>query len=64
MPAEDAGTVGDFIDEVRRLRRSADDDVIALRIQDLEVLATASGQQLPQFLERLRPALAPPTSHG
>ena len=64
VPAEDAGTVGDFIDEVRRLRRSAEDDVIALRIQDLEVLATASGQQLPQFLERLRPALAPPTSRG
>src|SRR5262245_7564903 len=39
VPADDAGTIGDFIDEVRRLRGNANSDVIALRIQDLEVLA-------------------------
>ena len=61
VPADDAVTVGGFIDEVRRLRGNSDGDVIAIRIQDLEVLATASGQQLQQFLEHLRPALARPT---
>ena len=64
VPADDAGTVGDFIDVVRRLRGNSDGDVITIRVQDLEVLATASGHQLQQFLERLRPALAGPTSPG
>ena len=58
LPADDAGTVGGFIDEVRRLRGNSNGDVITIRIQDVEVLATASGHQLQQFLDRLRPALA------
>jgi transcriptional regulator with XRE-family HTH domain len=64
LPADDAATLGGFIDEVRRLRGNSDDDVIAIRIHDVEVLATATGHPLPQFLERLRPAFAAPTLPG
>lgn len=58
LPEEEAGTVGEFIDEVRRLRGDVDDETITIRIQDLEVLATVSGRQLDQFLDHLGPALA------
>ena len=50
--------VGGFIQKVRDLRGDSDDEVITVRIQDLEVLATVSGHQLAEFLEHLGPALA------
>ena len=40
------------------LRGDSDDEVITVRIQDLEVLATVSGHQLGEFLDHIEPALA------
>jgi transcriptional regulator with XRE-family HTH domain len=57
LPSDEAGTIGDFIEEVRRLRGSSNGETITIRIEDLEVLATVTGQQLRDFLEHLRPAL-------
>ena len=57
LPSDEAGTIGDFIEEVRRLRGSPNGETITIRIEDLEVLATVTGQQLGDFLEHLRPAL-------
>ena len=58
LPQDEAGAVTGFIEEVRRLRGNTDHETITIRIQDLEVLATASGHPLHEFLERLGPALA------
>jgi transcriptional regulator with XRE-family HTH domain len=58
LPIEEADAVGGFIQKVRDLRGDADDEVITLRIQDLEVLATVSGHELREFLDHLEPALA------
>lgn len=57
LPSDEAGTIGDFIEEVRRLRGNSDGQTITIRIEDLEVLATVTGHQLWEFLEHLRPAL-------
>ncbi len=51
LPVEEADVVGDFIQKVRDLRGDSDDEVITVRIQDLEVLATVSGHQLGEFLD-------------
>jgi transcriptional regulator with XRE-family HTH domain len=58
LPVEEADVVGDFLQKVRRLRGDSDDEVIRVRIQDLEVLATVSGHQLGEFLDHIEPALA------
>ena len=58
LPVEEANVVGGFIQKVRDLRGDADDEVITVRIQDLEVLATVSGHELREFLDHLEPALA------
>jgi transcriptional regulator with XRE-family HTH domain len=58
LPTRERNVVGGFIQEVRRLRGDSEDETITVRIQDLEVLATVSGQRLGDFLEHLRPALA------
>jgi len=58
LPLEEADVVGDFLQKVRRLRGDSDDEVIRVRIQDLEVLATVSGHQLGEFLDHIEPALA------
>jgi transcriptional regulator with XRE-family HTH domain len=58
LPVEEADVVGDFLQKVRRLRGDSDDEVIRVRIQDLEVLATVSGHQLGEFLNHIEPALA------
>lgn len=58
LPVEEADVVGAFLQKVDALRGSSDDEVIKVRIQDLEVLATVSGQQLPEFLDHIEPALA------
>ena len=58
LPVEEADVVGDFLQKVRRLRGESDDEVIRVRIQDLEVLATVSGHQLGEFLDHIEPALA------
>ena len=58
LPVEEADVVGDFLQKVRRLRGDSDDEVIRVRIQDLEVLATLSGHQLGEFLNHIEPALA------
>jgi hypothetical protein len=39
------------------MRDDARDGTITLRVRDLEVLATVSGQRLDTFLEHVRPAL-------
>jgi len=57
LPSDEAGTIGDFIEEVRRLRGNSNGETITIRIEDLEVLATVTGHQLWEFLEHLRPAL-------
>jgi hypothetical protein len=57
LPSDEAGTLGGFIEEVRRLRGNSDGQTITIRIEDLEVLATVTGHQLWEFLEHLRPAL-------
>ena len=59
---EEADVIGAFIQRVRDLRRADDGDIITVRIQDLEVLATVSGQALQDFLDHLRPALAESSS--
>src|SRR5262245_56307982 len=64
LPSDEAGTIGDFIEEVRRLRGSSNGETITIRIEDLEVLATVTGQQLRDFLEHLRPALIVDASRG
>ena len=61
LSEEDADVVGAFIERVRDMRRT-DEEIITVRIQDLEVLATASGHDLQEFLDRLGPALAGPSS--
>lgn len=58
LPDAEGSAVPDFIDQVRRLRGDSNEETITIRIQDLEVLATASGRQVDAFLEHLRPALA------
>jgi transcriptional regulator with XRE-family HTH domain len=58
LPDEEADVVGGFLQRVRDLRADADDEVITVRVQDLEVLATVSGHQLRDFLDHLEPALA------
>lgn len=58
LPDEEADVLGGFIQKVRDLRGDSDAEVITVRIQDLEVLATVSGHQLAEFLEHLGPALA------
>ena len=58
LPAEEADVVEGFIQKVRGLRGDSDREVITVRIQDLEVLATVSGHQLREFLDDLGPALA------
>jgi len=58
LPVEEANVVGGFIQKVRDLRGDSDDEVITVRIQDLEVLATVSGHELREFLDHLEPALA------
>lgn len=62
VPADEAETVSDFIEGVRRLRGDAGGETITIRIQDLEVLATVSGRQLQVFLADLLPALTAPAS--
>ncbi|MGA9160624.1 MAG: helix-turn-helix transcriptional regulator [Actinomycetota bacterium] len=57
LPDEEADVVGGFLQRVRDLRADADDEVITVRVQDLEVLATVSGHQLRDFLDHLEPAL-------
>jgi transcriptional regulator with XRE-family HTH domain len=58
LPVEEADVVGDFLQKVRRLRGDSEDEVMRVRIQDLEVLATVSGHQLGEFLDHIEPALA------
>jgi transcriptional regulator with XRE-family HTH domain len=60
---DEADVVGAFIQRVRDLRRADAGDIITVRIQDLEVLATASGHDLQDFLDHLRPASAGNSSH-
>lgn len=57
LALEERDALSGFIDQVRRMRTRAEDDTITLRVPDLEVLATVSGQRLEDFLEDLRPAL-------
>lgn len=57
LSQEARDTVGGFAHEVRRLRGSDEEEMLTLRIGDLEVLATVSGHKLAEFLEHLRPAL-------
>jgi len=61
LPVGEADVLGSFIREVSRLRGDSDDEMITVRIQDLEVLATVSGHQFGEFLEHLRPALVSET---
>jgi transcriptional regulator with XRE-family HTH domain len=58
LPVEEADVIGGFVQRVRHLRGDSDDELITVRIQDLEVLATVSGNQLREFLEHIGPALA------
>jgi transcriptional regulator with XRE-family HTH domain len=57
LPRQEREAVGGFIQEVRDLRGDSDEEVITLRVHDLQVLATVSGHRLEEFLEHLRPAL-------
>jgi transcriptional regulator with XRE-family HTH domain len=57
LPPQERDAVRGFIDQVRQMRVGAEEGTITLRIRDLEVLATISGQRLEEFLVHLRPAL-------
>jgi transcriptional regulator with XRE-family HTH domain len=58
LPVEEADVVGTFLQKVGALRGNPNDEVVKVRIQDLEVLATVSGHQLGEFLDHIEPALA------
>jgi transcriptional regulator with XRE-family HTH domain len=53
----EAEVVGDFVEQVRRLRGADQAEVIELRAGDVEVLATAAGQRSDELLRALAPAL-------
>ena len=54
----EANVVSGFVREVARLRTEAPRETVALRLGDLEVLASASGRRASEMLEAIRPALA------
>jgi len=56
----EAAILGGFVHEVLTLRGQPESDAISLREGDLEVLATASGRRLEQFLDAIEPALRTP----
>ena len=64
LPDEERGALSRFIEQVRTMRDDARDGTITLRVRDLEVLATVSGQRLDTFLERVRPALVSEPDSG
>lgn len=57
LPRGERDAMTGFIDQVRRMRTGWNDETIRLRVRDLEVLATLSGEKLDMFIEHLRPAL-------
>ena len=58
MEGAEAGILDGFIRNVFMLRDQAVADTISLREGDLEVLATATGRRVREFLEAIEPALA------
>ena len=61
MEGAEAGILDGFIRNVFMLRDQAVADTISLREGDLEVLATATGRRVREFLEAIEPALPPNT---
>jgi len=62
MEGAEAGILDGFIRNVFMLRDQPVADTISLREGDLEVLATATGRRVREFLEAIEPALA--TEHA
>lgn len=58
MGGAEAAILDGFIRNVFILRDQDVADTISLREGDLEVLATATGRRMPQFLDAIGPALA------
>lgn len=58
MGGVEAGILDGFIRNVFMLRHQDVADTISLREGDLEVLATATGRRVPEFLDAIGPALA------
>jgi len=60
----EAAILEDFIRNVFLLRRQPVADTISLRNGDIEVLATASGRRLPEFVDVIESALRDPVNTG
>jgi transcriptional regulator with XRE-family HTH domain len=49
--------LAEFTKQVVQLRKAGRSDTVSIRVGDLEVLATMSGHELAEFVERIRSAL-------
>ena len=58
LAGAEAGILDGFIRNVFLLRDQDVADAVSLREGDLEVLATATGRRVPEFLDAIAPALA------
>ena len=59
LGAGEATLISGFVERIRSLRGASEGNTVALRVDDLQVLATASGKKPEDLLEILRPALKP-----
>jgi transcriptional regulator with XRE-family HTH domain len=58
LEGEDGRVLSEFVGQVRSLRGDLASDVITLRGGDLEILASALGEERTALLRRIRPTLA------
>ena len=59
MGAGEAALIAGFIERIRSLRGTSVGNDVVLRVDDLQVLATASGKRPDELLEILQPVLRP-----
>jgi len=57
LEGEDGRVLSEFVGQVRSLRGDPSSDVITLRGGDVEVLASALGEESSTLLQRIRPTL-------
>lgn len=57
LEGEDGRVLSEFVGQVRSLRGDLASDVITLRAGDLEILASALGEESNALLRRIRPTL-------
>jgi transcriptional regulator with XRE-family HTH domain len=59
LGTSEAALISGFIDRIRSLRGTPEGNTVALRVDDLQVLATAAGKRPDELLEILAPAKPP-----